>query len=105
MGWEATAPLSSHSRQAARGGDGSSPFSLSEKVINVVARTGHIPLETITLETTFDELGVDSLDTLTIVFALEEEFDINIPDEALREIRTVRQVVEELEKLVAAKKQ
>lgn len=43
-----------------------------------------------------DDLGADSLDTVELVMAFEEEFDIEIPDEDAEKIRTVRDVVEYL---------
>ena len=45
----------------------------------------------------------DSLDGINILFALEGEFDLDIPDDAARGIRTVREMVEGIEKLLAAK--
>lgn len=45
---------------------------------------------------------MDSLDAVNVLFALEEEFNVNIPDEDAREIRTVRQVIEGIGKLLAA---
>ncbi len=74
---------------------------LSERVISVIAKTRKIPPETISLETTFEELGMDSLDGLNLVFELEEEFNINIPDEKAIVMRSVRQIVEGLEKLLS----
>ncbi len=40
-----------------------------------------------------DDLGADSLDTVEVVMAFEEEFDIEIPDEAAEKIRTVRDII------------
>jgi acyl carrier protein len=75
---------------------------LTERVISVIATTQRIPREKISPESTFEELGLDSLDSVNILFALEEEFKINIPDDDAREIRGVKQMVEGIEKLVAA---
>jgi acyl carrier protein len=74
---------------------------LTGRVISVIAKTQRIPREKITLESTFEELGLDSLDSVNILFALEEEFQINIPDEDTRDIRGVRQMVEGIGKLLA----
>jgi acyl carrier protein len=76
---------------------------LSQRVIQVMAATQHLPAEKITIESSFQELGIDSLDGINILFALESEFDINIPDDAAKEIRTVRDMVEGVRQLVAAK--
>ena len=49
-------------------------------------------------ETSFvNDLGADSLDTVELVMELEEEFDINIPDDAAEKIQTVGQAVEYIE--------
>lgn len=76
---------------------------LTKRVIAVMAATQHIAEEKITLDSTFQELGIDSLDGINILFALENEFDINIPDDAAREIRSVRDMVEGVRKLVEMK--
>jgi acyl carrier protein len=76
---------------------------LTTKVIAVMAATQHLPLESITVDSTFQELNIDSLDGINILFALENEFNINISDEDAKEIRTVRQMVEGVSKLVEAK--
>ena len=75
---------------------------LTERVISVIAKTQRIAPEKITAESTFEELGLDSLDAVNILFALEEEFRIEIPDDRAREIRSIRQMIEGVEKLVAA---
>ena len=77
------------------------PDDLTDRVLAVIAKTQRIPAEKITADSTFEELGLDSLDSVNILFALEEEFSINIPDEDTREIRSIRQMIEGVEKLVA----
>jgi len=69
----------------------------------VIARTQKIPPETVTINKTFEELKIDSLDGINILFALEGEFDVDIPDDAARNIHTIREMVEGIEKLLAAK--
>ena len=71
----------------------------------MIARTQKIPPETVTIDKTFAELKIDSLDGINILFALESEFNLDIPDEAARQIRSVREMVEGIEKLLAAKTQ
>jgi acyl carrier protein len=70
---------------------------LSEKVISIIAAKRRLPVETVTLDSSFEELKIDSLDAVEIVFELEEAFSVNIPNEVLSEIRTVRDVVARLE--------
>jgi acyl carrier protein len=76
---------------------------LIARVAQVIAKTQRIPAESITIDKTFEELKIDSLDGINILFALEGEFNVDIPDDQAREIRTVRDVVEGIEKLLAAK--
>jgi acyl carrier protein len=53
---------------------------LIERVRKVIATSKRIPEEQVTVDSTFEELGIDSMDAVEILFALENEFDINIPD-------------------------
>lgn len=76
---------------------------LIARITSVIAKTQHIPLESVTIDSTFEELKIDSLDGINILFALESEFDVDIPDDAARQIRSVREMAEGIEKLVAAK--
>jgi acyl carrier protein len=75
---------------------------LHDDVIATIAAARKLPPERLSLDSTFAELGVDSLDSLTIVFALEERFDISIPDEAVRQMRTVGDVVDGLQHALSA---
>ena len=76
---------------------------LGSHVMRVIAQTQRIPVESITLESTFEDLKIDSLDGINIVFALENEFAINIPDEGVQNLHSVRETVEGVRKLLAAK--
>ena len=70
---------------------------LIQRVRTVIANTQRIPIEKITIDSSFEELGIDSMDGVNILFALENEFDITIPDEAAKQIRNVRQMIEGVE--------
>jgi acyl carrier protein len=74
---------------------------LNQRVLSVIATTQRIPLEKVTVDSSFEELGIDSMDGVNILFALENEFNITIPDEAAKQIRDVRQMIEGVEKLLA----
>jgi len=76
---------------------------LIARVTAVIAKAQKIPLETVSIDKSFEELNIDSLDGINILFALEGEFDLDIPDDAARGIRTVREMVEGIERLLAAK--
>ncbi|HNQ16199.1 MAG TPA: acyl carrier protein [Pyrinomonadaceae bacterium] len=76
---------------------------VEETVRRIFADFKKVPIEEITPDTTFEELGFDSLDGLNLVFELEEEFDLMVPDDKVAEMKSVRQVVEGIEQLLAAK--
>ena len=79
------------------------PDDLTDRVIGIIAETQHLDREKVTIDSSFADLNIDSLDGMQILFALENEFDISIPDEAAREIRGVRQMVDGIRQLVEAK--
>jgi acyl carrier protein len=76
---------------------------LIQRVLKAIATSKRIPLETVTIDSEFEQLGIDSMDAVEILFALENEFEINIPDDDVRNVRNVRQMCEGVERLVAAK--
>jgi acyl carrier protein len=76
---------------------------LIQRVLKVIATSKRIPLETVTIDSEFEQLTIDSMDAVEILFALENEFDISIPDDEVRSVRNVRQMCEGVAKLVAAK--
>ncbi len=78
---------------------------LDAHVIRVIARSQRIPAESINLDSTFEELKIDSLDGINIVFELEKEFQIEIPDEGVQNLHSVRETVAGVRQLVAQKTQ
>ncbi len=73
--------------------------SVEERVIDIVAEQLGVDRDKITRDSNFvNDLGADSLDTVELVMELEEEFDINIPDEAAEKIQTVGQAIDHIEK-------
>ncbi|HEY9799555.1 MAG TPA: acyl carrier protein [Leptolyngbyaceae cyanobacterium] len=74
-----------------------------EKVKTIVVEQLSVEAEKVTPEANFaNDLGADSLDTVELVMALEEEFDIEIPDEAAEKITTVQEAVDYINNQVAA---
>lgn len=72
--------------------------SVLERVCNVVSQQLNVKLEDVESSHSFtDDLGADSLDTVELVMALEEEFDVEIPDEDAEMITTVQEAVDQLE--------
>jgi acyl carrier protein len=80
-----------------------SPEKIAETVIASIAQIKEIPTENITLNSTFEELNMDSLDGLDLFFELEEAFDLTVPDGRVQSIHTVHDVVTEIEKLISEK--
>lgn len=72
-----------------------------QRVIRVIAETQRIPEDGISPDATFEDLKIDSLDGIQIAFAIENEFNINVPDDAIKTIRGVRDLAQGVEKLVA----
>ncbi|MDE0022264.1 MAG: acyl carrier protein [Candidatus Poribacteria bacterium] len=72
---------------------------LADKVCEIIARELSVNVEQVTLNSSFmDDLGADSLDTVELVMAFEEEFEIDIPDADAEKIRVVQDAIEYLTK-------
>lgn len=69
-------------------------MSVFEKIKGIVAEQLGVEDEEIKEETSFDELNADSLDIVELIMALEEEFDLEIPDEDAEKLTTVGTAVE-----------
>jgi acyl carrier protein len=76
--------------------------SVEEKVISTLASVKRIPADKITVDTNLQDLGIDSLDVFSLLFELENAFKISIPDDDVRSIRTVNDIVVGVRKLLAA---
>ena len=74
-------------------------MSVDAKVKEIIAKQLSISEDEVSPDASFQEdLGADSLDTVELVMALEEEFDIEIPDDDATKIRTVQDAVDYLGK-------
>ena len=78
---------------------------IEERVLRVIATTRRVPLETVRADSTFEELGIDSLDRINILFELEGEFDIEIDDEQAKQVTSLQQMIDGIDALVAAKRE
>jgi acyl carrier protein len=74
---------------------------LSERIVTTLAAVKHLPREQVSLDSSLAELGLDSLDTITLLFELEKQFRVSISDERVRALRSVRDVVEGVRQLAA----
>ena len=77
------------------------PDDVMSRVIRVIAETQRIPVDSVKPESTFEDLKIDSLDGINIVFAIENEFNLNVPDDAAKSLRSVNDVALGVEKLLA----
>lgn len=78
--------------------------STEQVIFDIISRICSIPLERITARATLKELDVHSLDVVQIVFEIEDHFDISVPERDDRYAAgTLRELVEGVERLVAAK--
>lgn len=75
----------------------------ADKVTEIITREQHLQPGVVKLESTFAELGIDSLDGVNILFALEQEFNIDIPDSAAQNMKSVSQVVDALTRVIEGK--
>jgi acyl carrier protein len=73
---------------------------IEAKLTEIVRKEKNVADDKMTLETPLADAGIDSLDALTILFAIEEEFHISIPDDRARAMRTFGDMVEAIEALV-----
>ncbi len=75
---------------------------LAEQVMQILSKTSKVPVDQITLDSTFEDLGLDSLDGVEVVYELEETFAITISNETAMTFRSVRQIVDALERQTGA---
>ncbi len=69
-----------------------------DKIVTIIAEQLQIDEDQVTPDASFmDDLGADSLDTVELIMALEEEFDMEIPDSEAEKIRTVQDALDYME--------
>lgn len=79
-------------------------MAVTEKITEIIVEQLGVKGDEVTPEASFvDDLGADSLDTVELVMALEEEFGIEIPDEDAEKIQTVGDAIKYIEEKTAAK--
>jgi len=73
---------------------------IEQKLIEIVRQEKHLPDDKLARDTLLADAGIDSLDALTILFAIEEHYKISIPDDRARAIRTFGDMVDTVAALV-----
>jgi acyl carrier protein len=76
---------------------------IQARVLRVIATTQRLPLDKVKPDSTFEELGIDSMDSINILFDLESEFDIEIKDEDAKKIQNIHEMIEGVTFLVDSK--
>jgi acyl carrier protein len=66
---------------------------LEQQVIEIIAKKKKVDPSTITLDSTFQELAIDSLDGMDLIFTFEDTFNISVPDNVVQQMKGVREVV------------
>ena len=69
-----------------------------------IAQQKMISIEDITLDSTLESLGITSLDSISLIFAIEDEYGVEVPNEELKKVRTVRDIVDGVDALIRAKR-
>ena len=82
-----------------------SPQEIQDTVIAAIRKNGRLGDVPISLDTTFEELKLESLAIISTVFDLEADFNIEIPDDAAKSMRSVRDVVEGIGGLLTGRNQ
>jgi acyl carrier protein len=72
---------------------------IERKLVEIVRSEKQIPDEALTAETVLADAGIDSLDALTILFAIEEQFGISIPDDKARGMKTFGDMIDAVAEL------
>jgi acyl carrier protein len=80
------------------------PDAIADKILDLIAAVKKIPREKVTINSTFEELGLDSLDAINLIFEIESTFDVSVPDETVKSLSNVQQLVEKLKTILPAEK-
>lgn len=79
---------------------------IREKIYDIIAKEARIDRGTLTLETKLEDLKIESLDMVQILFGIEDAFDVYVPqDEQNFKLVTLKDVIDGVQRLVAAKQQ
>ncbi|MBT8119120.1 MAG: acyl carrier protein [Gammaproteobacteria bacterium] len=74
-----------------------------DKVAHIIVKVAHCNIQDIKPESELTALGIDSLKAITVIFELEEAFDVEIPNEAIMSIVTVSDLLDKLNDLIDQK--
>lgn len=72
-----------------------------DAVVEVIAKHKNIDPKTIVPDARLADLGISSLDAITVVYEIEERFGVEVPNESLEQLRTVRDIIAGMQRLIA----
>jgi acyl carrier protein len=75
---------------------------LQETVFEIISQELSLPSDAFSLETPLEELGIDSLKAITILYELEDRLDIEIPNEVFDSIKNVGNIVHQLQQITTS---
>ena len=75
--------------------------SIESQVIAIIAQKKKLDPTAVSIDSTFEQLGVDSLDAADLLFTFEDSFGLVVPDDAAQSMKSVRQVVDGVRRLLA----
>ena len=79
---------------------------IRDKIFDIIAKEARLDRGTLTLETKLEDLKIESLDMVQILFGIEDAFDVYVPqDDQSFKLSTLKDVVDGVKRLVAAKQQ
>jgi acyl carrier protein len=77
---------------------------IATKIFDIVAKEKRLDPETLSLETKLEDIQIESVDLVEIIFAIEDEFDIDVPqDETEFKLETMQDIVDGVKRLIAEK--
>ncbi len=77
------------------------PAEVFNRIKDLIVTKKGVEAEKVNIESSFEELGMDSLDAVELVADMEEIFNVNIPNTDLQNFKTIRQAVEGLQKAIS----
>lgn len=75
---------------------------IKDKVFDIFAKEARLDRDSLSLETNLEELEIESLDMVQILFGIEDTFDVYVPQEEVENLKTMNDVVEGVKQLLAA---
>ena len=76
---------------------------IEQTIKDFIAEQKSIPSHEITLTSSLDELGIDSLDAVSLIFEIEDAYSVEVSNEALMSLKTIQDIVDNVDILIQEK--